>query len=150
MTQAKKPVIALLVHTTGQSYTVYYQDLSMIRSCTSQDEVASWGTAERPGLAVDLGEFLEATPPVWPQRATALVVVMRRRPIAFLVKHIEQMLEQPDIQPLPEIMHSSMRQQWATGVFNNAGFLSIVLDLRELARTILVSQRPEERKVHDG
>lgn len=138
VTQPKKPTIALLVHTSIRSYGVRQQDLTTIRSCTNREEVASWGTAERPGLAIDLGEFLESAAPVWPQRASALVVTMRRRPIAFIVKHVEQMLEQPDILPLPEIMRASLRTQWATGVLHINGNLSIVLDLRELARSILV------------
>lgn len=140
-TQNKKPAIVLLIHTPQRRYAVKYADITNIRSCTSQEEVASWGSVDRPGIAVDLGELLDQETPVWPQRASALIVTMRRRQIAFVVKKVEEMLEQPNIRPLPEMMCSVLRNQWATGVLDNGGELSIVLDLRELARSILVGHK---------
>lgn len=135
---SKKPSITLLIHTPHYRYAVQHADITSIRSCTSPEEIARWGTPDRPGIAIDLGEFLNADTPVWSQRTSALIVTMRRRPIAFVVRHIEQMIEHAPIQPLPEVIRTALRNHWATGVLENQGTLSIVLDLRELARSILV------------
>lgn len=131
----------VLVKTELRRYAVRHDDISAIRMLASPADLEAIGTPERPSIPVELGTLLDPQDCTKLARRRGMVVLMRRRPIVFMVDLVDDFLENPEVLPLPELLRGKLNQPWATGALLIDQDVVLVLDLRAIARSILVQQR---------
>lgn len=130
----------MIVSTATRRYAVRRDDLTVMQVVASPADLYPLQSTDRPAIPVDLGELLDPADQSVSGRKHGLVVPMRRRPIVFLVERVEQSIEQPTIQPLPVLITRCFKQAWAVGVLHVDNELTILLDLRAIARSILAQR----------
>lgn len=73
------------------------------------------------------------------QAATpCLIVPLRRRTIALLVDAVDNLVDHAIVQPLPPLLRDRLREPWATGVLLIDEQPVVQLDVRAIARSILL------------
>jgi hypothetical protein len=133
----------ILVRTATRRYAVRRDDVMDIRLA-----VAGEGhQAGRPPVEAELGPLLDPCDQGALRRPQALIVPLRRREIALLVARVEEFLERPAAQPFPPFVRERLRQPWATGALLVDDEVVVQLDLRAVARSVLLLQQSgaEER-----
>jgi hypothetical protein len=136
------PLFLLLIRPSAQRYAVRRDDVAEIRRIASAHEIARLGTPERPAVPVPLGALLgesEDRP-----ANQALIVMLRRRPVVFLIHQIETFIERAAIEPLPDLIRRSLSQPWSIGVLPTEDGPAVVLDLRAIARSVLAAKAVRE------
>jgi hypothetical protein len=135
--------MVVVVQTTSRRYAIRRTDIFAMSLITGERDLRELGNPERPALPVELGELLSPgdIAPQGRTRRHGLVVPLRRRPIVFLVERVDQMIEQPAVQKLPALLSRQLREPWATGVLEIDHELTLLIDLRAVARSVF-AQRP--------
>jgi hypothetical protein len=134
-----RPNILLVIRPAERRYAVRHADLTDIRRVVQRHELDALGTPERPAVPVRLSDMLGESSDLPAHQA--LIVSLRRRPIVFLVHQIEMFVEQPVLEPLPDLIRRSLSEPWSTGVMQTEEGPAVVLDLRALARSVLTSAK---------
>jgi chemotaxis signal transduction protein len=106
-------------------------------------DLVALGSVQHPVVPVELGEWFDPVDRSAPGRRHALVVPLRRRPIVFLVERIEQALENPQVHPVPAFIAQRLREEWALGVIALEDQLAVLIDLRAVARSVILQQRQD-------
>ncbi|MGQ9547662.1 MAG: chemotaxis protein CheW [Roseiflexus sp.] len=135
----------LIIQTAQHRYIVRREDVATLRAITrgsnSQEE------ADPSLIAVELGSLIDPTDVSTLQRRHALIIPLRRRNIALLVDAVDTIVEHVDVQPLPTLLRECLREPWATGVLLIDGEPVVELDVRAIARSILLRRtRASEQK----
>jgi hypothetical protein len=106
----------LLVHTALRQYAIRRDDLTMICVIAGQDDLDRIGNRDRPAIPISLGELLDP--------------------------HDH---EAPIVHPIPALIAKQLRDTWAIGVIEVNQVLTILLDLRAIARSILAQRSIADR-----
>ena len=127
-------VVSLLVHTGVRRYIIPQGDVFAIRAVNTAAEI------QNPALVtVDLGAFIDPNDRSEQPPRHGLFVPLRRKQIVLLVSKVD-MLEQPlSHHPLPQLMRDNLKQPWAVGVYGLEHDLVVQLDLRAVARSVLLT-----------
>lgn len=133
--------MVVVVKTAGARYAIRRADVFSMCLVSGDEDLRALGTPERPALPVELGALLRDGDTSAPGRRHGLVVPLRRRPIVFLVERVDQMIEQAPIRSLPQLITRHLREPWAIGVLEIADELTLLIDLRAVARSVF-AQRP--------
>jgi chemotaxis signal transduction protein len=135
----------LLVYTALHQYAIRRDDLAAIRVIAGQADLDQLGSRDRPAMPIGLGELLDPHDHARQTRQHGLIVPLRRRPLVFLVERVEQTIEAPIIHPIPVLIAKHLRDTWAVGVIEINQMLTILLDLRAIARSILAQRSIADR-----
>jgi hypothetical protein len=134
-------MMLIIVQTALRRYAVRRGDVASMLPIYTQEQLMALGSAQHPALPVELGAWFDPADQLHTARRHALVVPLRRRPIVFQVERIEQTIEYPLIQPVPALITGSMRDIWAVGVVTYEEQLAVLIDLRAVARSVMLQQR---------
>jgi hypothetical protein len=134
-------MMLIIVQTALRRYAVPRGDVASMLPIYSQEQIVALGSAQHPALPVELGAWFDPADQLQVARRHALVVPLRRRPIVFQVERIEQTIEYPVIQPVPALITGAMRDIWALGVVTYEEQLAVLIDLRAVARSVMLQQR---------
>lgn len=136
-------MIAVIIRTALRQYAIRRGDVASMLPIHTPAEVVALGSAQYPALSVELGAWFDAADCSPAGRRHALIVPLRRRPIVFLVERIEQALENPHVHPVPSLLANGLREQWALGVITLEDQLAVLVDLRAVARSVVLQQRQD-------
>jgi hypothetical protein len=136
-------MMLIIVQTALRYYAVRRGDVASMLPLHSDADIVALGSAQHPALPVELGAWFDPTDQLVATRRHALVVPLRRRPIVFQVSRIEQALENPTIQPVPDIITKGLRELWALGVIAYEEHLAVLIDLRAVARSVVLQHRQD-------
>jgi hypothetical protein len=136
--------MVVIVRAATRRYAVRRADLAGIKRA----EAAPVGTrdAERPFASVALGPLLEHAGIANEPAPQALLVSLRRRTVALLVERVEEFLEQPQVHPLPGLLREHLQHEWSAGVVEHDDELVVLLDLRAVARSVLLRDKQESQR----
>lgn len=123
----------LLVHTPRQRFVVPKSDVYTIQSVISA-EVQAPQTQQ-----IALGTLFHPADVSTQKRQHAMIVPLRRREIALLVDRIDMLTTRPQHYDLPALLCSRLQQPWSVAAWEIENQLVIQLDVRAIARSILVS-----------
>jgi hypothetical protein len=131
----------ILARTASRRYAIRHADTIEIRLMAGpHDQTDATG---RPFVVRELGPLLDAADCGVLHRPRALVVPLRRRSVALLVARIEEFLEEPVVRALPTVLRDQLRQPWSTGAILIDDEAVVLLDLRAVARTVLMAAHPQ-------
>lgn len=130
--------ILLLARTRIRRYAVRFDDVSAVRRVSSPAD-AQHDDAERAPILVDLGALFDPHDLLADDYRHGLVVPIRRRQVVLLVAAVETFLDHPQVHPLPTMMQRRLQQPWAIGVLALDDTPTVVLDVRAVARSVMVS-----------
>src|SRR6266540_3529227 len=145
--------LLLIARTALRRYAVRRDDLLDVKLVPGPDALAAGGLFDQPCLGVELGPLLDPSDRSTLARRRALIVPLRRRYVALLVDYVETFLERAACAPLPALLRDRLRQPWATGALAIEGDLIVQLDLRAVARSVLLQQAgkiPEDLAICGG
>ncbi len=128
----------LIIHTTRHRYIVPREDVATLRAFNWRTEREQAENEDRASLAVELGPLLDPVDVSDKQRRHALIVPLRRRTIALLVDAVDNLVDHAIVQPLPPLLRDRLREPWATGVLLIDEQPVVQLDVRAIARSILL------------
>jgi hypothetical protein len=134
--------LLLIVKTARRRYVVRRDDLTDIKLVVGADALAG-ERFDRPVLGAELGPLLDPADHSTLPRRRALIVPLRRRYIALLVDYVEDFLERTQSAPLPALLRERLSQHWAVGALAVENDLIVQLDLRAVARSVLLGQSRE-------
>jgi hypothetical protein len=132
----------VVVRTANRRYAVRRTDLLGIRRADVARHEAL--RSAQPFASMALGALLEPLAASEIRPSQALLVSLRRRTIALLVERVEEFLEQPHVHPLPALLRNQLHQEWAVGILMHEDEPIIVLDLRAVARSVLLQRAGRE------
>ena len=134
-----RPALFLLVRPATRHYLVRRDDLTDMRRIAGPADLDALGTPDRPAVPVKLSALLGEPAP---ERANqALIVSLRRRPVVFLVQHVEMLIEHAHVEPLPALLRAALGDAWSVGTLLIDEEPTIVLDLRAIARSVLAAAK---------
>ena len=136
----------LIVRTARRRYIVRREDVATLRAMTRSDN-GRREEADSSVIAVELGPLIDPDDVSTAQRQHALIIPLRRRSIALLVDAVDAIIDHADIQPLPPLLGELLREPWTTGVLLIDDQPVVQLDVRAIARSILLQRtRASEQK----
>jgi len=136
----------LIVRTAQHRYIVRREDVATLRAMTRGDD-GRREDADPSVIAVELGPLIDPADVSTAQRRHALIIPLRRRNIALLVDAVDTIVEYADVQPLPPLLRERLHEPWATGVLLIDDQPVVQLDVRAIARSILLQRtRASEQK----
>lgn len=135
--------LMLIVRTPARRYAVRRDDVFDIRCIPAFAALDDHARFERPIIGVELGALLEATAAPASTRRHALLVPLRRVFVALLVDAVETFLERGACAPLPALIREQLAWPWAIGALPLDDELILQLDLRAIARSVLLNRSPE-------
>lgn len=136
----------LIIRTARHRYAVRPNDIVDMKMLPDLSVLDSSSFRDRPCLAAELGPILDPADRSDAPRH-ALFVTLRRRYIVLLVDAVESFLERGDGGPLPRLLREQLRQPWAVGALLVDTTPVIQIDLRAVARSVLLtSQAESDRK----
>lgn len=137
--------LILTVHTARHSYIVRRDDISELRMVRSRADRERPDERGRPVVHVDLGQFLDPEDLCASRRHHAMLVHLRRQSVALLVKRIEDLATDTQqsraIQLLPPLLAQRLTPVWVSGVLVYDDRPILVLNLRQIARDVVLQQR---------
>jgi hypothetical protein len=136
-------MMLIIVQTAVRRYAVRRGDVTSMLPVHSEADILALGSPQHPALPIELGAWFDPADQLLAPRRHALVVPLRRRPIVFQVERVEQALENPVIQPIPELITKGLREVWALGVIDYEQQLAVLIDLRAVARSIMLQHRQD-------
>lgn len=134
--------LLLTIRTALHRYVVHRTQVSqllIIHSPADLEQVEEQG----PALVSDeLGHLLDPRDVLHHSHCHAIVVPLRRRRVALLVERVEDIRmnkETPEeILPLPRLLAATLAHPWYLGVVVRDDTPLLVLDMRQIARHLLV------------
>jgi len=136
----------LIIRTAQHRYIVRREDVATLRAMTRGDD-GRREDADPSVIAVELGPLIDPADVSTVQRRHALIIPLRRRNIALLVDAVDTIVEYADVQPLPPLLRERLHEPWATGVLLIDDQPVVQLDVRAIARSVLLQRtRPSEQK----
>jgi hypothetical protein len=132
----------LIVKTALRRYAVRHDDLLDIKMVASAEQL-SGDMFDRPVLGAELGALCDPADQSALVRRHALIVPLRRKYIALLVDSVETFLERAQSAPLPAILRERLSQPWAVGALSYEDELVVQLDIRAIARSVLLDRSHE-------
>ncbi len=136
----------LIIRTAQHRYIVRREDVATLRAMTRGDD-GRREDADPSVIAVELGPLIDPADVSTVQRRHALIIPLRRRNIALLVDAVDTIVEYADVQPLPPLLRERLREPWATGVLLIDDQPVVQLDVRAIARSIVLQRtRASEQK----
>lgn len=137
----------LIVRTARHRYAVRSADMAGMKMLLDPSVLDSSGFQDRPCVAAELGPLLDPADQSAMRRRHALLVPLRRRYVALLVDTVETFLEHGGGAQLPMLLREQLRQPWAVGVLLVDTIPIIQIDLRAVARSVLlVAQADSDHK----
>lgn len=137
----------LIVRTTRHRYIVRREDVATLRAFNRRAGNDQEEDADLSSIAVELGALLDPEDVSEMQRRHALIVPLRRRTIALLVDAVDNLVDHAVVQPLPPLLRERLREPWATGVLMLDEHPVVQLDVRAIARSVLLRRtRDTEQK----
>ncbi|MCS6841230.1 MAG: chemotaxis protein CheW [Roseiflexus sp.] len=137
----------LIVRTARHRYIVRREDVAALRAFTRIASYHQPGDEGRTSIIVELGPLLDPADISVMQRRHALIIPLRRRTIALLVDAVDNLVDHAVVQPLPPLLRERLREPWATGVLMVDEQPVVQLDVRAIARSILLRRaRDAEQK----
>lgn len=130
----------LIVRTTRHRYIVPREDVATLRAFNRRAGHDQAEDGDRTSLMVELGPLLDPDDVSEMQRRHALIVPLRRRTIALLVDAVDNLVDHAVVQPLPPVLRDRLREPWATGVLMIDEHPIVQLDVRAIARSILLKR----------
>jgi hypothetical protein len=127
----------LIVRTAQHRYIVRREDVATLRAMMRGDD-GRREDADPSVIAVELGPLIDPADVSTAQRRHALIIPLRRRNIALLVDAVDTIVEHVDVQPLPPLLRERLHEPWATGVLLIDDQPVVQLDVRAIARSILL------------
>lgn len=128
----------VIVRTAQRRYAVRHSDVFDIRLIADAAALRAGATFDRPVVGVELGAWLDPADRSAHSRRRALIVPLRRRYVALLVDYVETFLEHTRCAPLPALLGQRLGQPWAIGALALENDLIVALDLRAIARDVLL------------
>lgn len=129
-------VLHLLISTPGHRYVVRRDDIDAIRLV---DATPMPEGERKDSIKVDLGALCDPVDQSLLLRRHGLYIPLRRKQIIIMVDRIDTLLEPIETQALPALLQRRLGYPWATGALMIADELVIQLDLRAVARSILLT-----------
>lgn len=127
--------LLLLVRTARRRYAILRDDVFGIHALPSD-------AASDPALLlIDLGALFDPLDRSEQTRQHGLFVPLRRKQVVFLVEQIDLVEQPPHLMPLPPLLHARLSQPWALGAMMFDDEPVIQLDLRAVARSMLLAPR---------
>lgn len=136
----------LIIHTTRHRYVVPREDVATLRAFNRRAGHDQAENEDRTSLVVELGPLLDPVDISEMQRRHALIVPMRRRTIALLVDAVDNLIDHAVVQPLPPLLRERLREPWATGVLMVDEHPIVQLDVRAIARSILLKRNRDTQE----
>ena len=137
----------LIVRTAQHRYIVRREDVATLRAMTRSGSGDGREDADPSVIAVELGPLIDSSDVSTAQRRHALIIPLRRRNIALLVDAVDTIVDHVDVQPLPQLLRERLHEPWATGVLLIDDQPVVQLDVRAIARSILLQRtRASEQK----
>jgi len=136
----------LIIRTAQHRYIVRREDVATLRAIARGGD-NSGEEADPPVIAAELGPLIDPDDVSTVQRRHALIIPLRRRNIALLVDAVDTIVEHADVQPLPQLLRERLHEPWATGVLLIDDQPVVQLDVRAIARSVLLQRtRASEQK----
>ncbi len=137
----------LIVRTTRHRYVVRREDVATLRAINRRTGNVRETDEDQSVIMVELGTLLDPEDVSEMQRRHALIVPLRRRTIALLVDAVDNLVDHAAVQPLPPLLHQRLHEPWATGVLLMDEHPVVQLDVRAIARSVLLRRtRDTEQK----
>jgi hypothetical protein len=130
----------LIVKTAARRYAVRRDDVFEIRMLENAGALDTGASGAWPSLGVELGPLIEPGDQSRLVRRRGLLVPLRRRYVALLVDYVETFIERSDCAPLPALLRERLRLPWAIGALALDDDLILLLDVRAIARSVLVDR----------
>ena len=127
----------IILRTAQHRYAARHSDLAELRQVRDAAVLETVG-GDRPCVCVELGAFLDPADISTQTRRHALLIPLRRRYVALLVDAVEAFLEYDRSEPLPGLLQQHLTQPWAVGVLNYNDIPIVQLDVRAIARSVLL------------
>jgi hypothetical protein len=135
--------VLLIVRTALRRYAVSRDDLFDVKLVADPSDLAAGGLFERACIGVELGPLLEPSDQSMQARRRALIVPLRRRHVALLVDYVDTFIERASSVPLPTLLRERLGQPWAVGALALDDDLIVMLDLRAVARSAMLTHAGE-------
>lgn len=139
--------LLLKVHTTLHSYIVRRDQVHELRLVLGSADLEGVDERGRQMVNCELGRMLDPADLRGHVRRHALVVHMRRRNVALLAERIDaiRVAAEPEqlVQPLPSLLAQRLDYPWFMGVFIHEELPLLVLDVQQIARHVLLSQKKQ-------
>jgi chemotaxis signal transduction protein len=145
--------LLLNVRTALHRYIVRRGQFDELRLITNEADLEKPDERGRSIVSYNLGGLLDPQDIISPKRCHALIVHMRRRSVALLVERVEDayslvgMAEHETIQPLPPLLAQGIENTWLVGVVVRDDIPLLVLDLRQVARDMLLREKQKPQPV---
>jgi hypothetical protein len=130
----------LIVKTAARRYAVRRDDVFEIRLIETTTALETPTPAAWPTIGVELGPLIDPDDRSRLTRRRGLLVPLRRRYVALLVDHVETFFERGECAPLPALLRERLQLPWAIGALAQDDDLILLLDLRAIARSVLVDR----------
>jgi len=135
--------VLLIVRTALRRYAVSRDDLFDVKLVADLVDLRAGGLFERACVGVELGPLLDPSDRTVLTRRRALIVPLRRRYVALLVDYVDTFLERATSVPLPALLGERLGQSWAVGALALDDDLIVMLDLRAVARSAMLTHAAE-------
>jgi chemotaxis signal transduction protein len=137
--------LLLTIRTALHRYIVRREQVGEMRMVTGNDDLTVPDERGRPIINVDLGQILDPQDATRYARCHSLIIPMRRRSVGLLIERIEDAStdrETPDtVQALPPLLAGGLQYPWFSGVVVRDEIPLLVLDVRQIARDILLQEK---------
>jgi hypothetical protein len=130
----------LIVKTAARRYAVRRDDVFEIRMVETTAALETGAPGAWPVVGVELGPLIDPDDRSRLARRRGLLVPLRRRYVALLVDDVETFLERSECAPLPALLRERLRLPWAIGALAQDDDLILLLDVRAIARSVLVDR----------
>jgi hypothetical protein len=130
----------LIVRTAGCRYVVRRDDVAEIRMIEDVAALEASATLGWPVIGVELGPLLNPGDRSRLARRRGLLIPLRRRYVAMLVDYVETFLDRAECVPLPALLRERLQLPWTIGALALGDELLLQLDLRAIARSVLVGR----------
>ena len=130
----------LILRTAKHRYAARHSDLAELRQVLDPTALQTAEGNDRSYVYIELGTLLDPTDISEQTRRHALLIPLRRRYIALLVDAVEAFREHDSSVPLPKLLHNHLAQPWAIGVLCYDDTPIVQLDLRAIARSVLLQR----------
>lgn len=139
--------LLLRVHTTLHSYIVRRDHVHELRLVFNQADLEHQDERGRSLLSCELGRLLDPDDLRSNVRRHALVVHLRRRRVALLAERVDAIRigggAEDSVQPLPPLLAQRLARPWFLGVFLDDELPLLVLDVRQIAQDVALSQKKQ-------
>lgn len=123
----------LVAQTAHRWYALPKQDVFGIRTVDPN-------SVENGMVKADLGALFDPNDRSALPRRHGLFVPLRRKQVVLMVDRVDLLEQQADNRELPGLVRARLSQPWATGVLLLGDRVVIQIDLRAVARSVLLAR----------